>query len=247
MKNPKKLANGAYQLSVEIGIRISVGRKREGLTQEQLAQKINNQFGKLVDMNRKKLSRIENGQQPINIEEAMCICNCLNMSVLYLLFGDKSKNKTIDMGYYTGLSEESIQWLHSNKEKSPHLIEMLNLIFKDEKLANALLGSLYAYATNPITTVTRINKITKEETHLPKSERKYLMMAPILNDISIIYNRLANVYDKENSEILESKANDVIEQFKKTYHKRLAQYNENKEALQQENEEFEIMNNGLDE
>lgn len=246
MKNPKILAE-ISRFNAKIGMRINAERKGKKLTQEQLAQKIKIQFGDLVDINRKKLSRIENGQQPINIEEAMCICNILNMSVIYLFYGDRSKYRTIDMEYYTGLSQNTIDWLHNNTKKNPHLIEMLNLIFTDEKLAGALLGSLYAYATNPIATVTRTNKITKEETQLPKSEGKYLMMAPILGDISIIYNRLANMYDEYNSEILESKASDVIEQFKKTYKNRLAQYNQDKEALQQENERTEIMNNGLDE
>ena len=68
-----------------IGKRIKQARKAKGYTQERLAEK--------VDMTTKNLSALENGATGMSISSLIAICDALEVSSDYILFGDDAKQK----------------------------------------------------------------------------------------------------------------------------------------------------------
>lgn len=67
------------QLNVEIGIRIQISREQAGLTQEQLAEKI--------DRSTQFISTIERGVAGPSLETVISLCNVLAVSSDWLLRG----------------------------------------------------------------------------------------------------------------------------------------------------------------
>lgn len=67
-----------------IGKRITVLRKAAGLTQLELAEKI--------DIHENNLSSIERGINGMSISTLAALCDVFNISADYILFGEKEKN-----------------------------------------------------------------------------------------------------------------------------------------------------------
>lgn len=66
-----------------IGMRIRRARKNKGVTQEYLAEK--------MDMSCQHISNIERGLGGVSVPSLMEICNILNVSADYILFGKATK------------------------------------------------------------------------------------------------------------------------------------------------------------
>lgn len=71
----------------EIGIRLSLARKRVGYTQEQL--------GELTGLSIKMISAAENGHKAMRPENIVKICDCLSVSTDYLLKGEDAAISSI--------------------------------------------------------------------------------------------------------------------------------------------------------
>ena len=73
---------GDEKLLCEIGIRINGRRKELGLTQEQLAEK--------MDVSIQMISNLELGKKAIRPENLVKLCTVLNVSADYILRGTKA-------------------------------------------------------------------------------------------------------------------------------------------------------------
>lgn len=92
---------------IEIGRRIQARRKQQGLTQEQLADRMN--------VSIQMVSNLERGNKAIKIENLINLCQILNVSTDYILTGKETQND------FHALAER-IQKLSQTNRK---MIEML--------------------------------------------------------------------------------------------------------------------------
>lgn len=92
---------------IEIGRRIQARRKQQGLTQEQLADRMN--------VSIQMVSNLERGNKAIKIENLVNLCQILNVSTDYILTGKETQND------FHALTEH-IQKLSQTNRK---MIEML--------------------------------------------------------------------------------------------------------------------------
>lgn len=92
---------------MEIGRRIQARRKQQGLTQEQLADRMN--------VSIQMVSNLERGNKAIKIENLINLCQILNVSTDYILTGKETQND------FRALTER-IQKLSQTNRK---MIEML--------------------------------------------------------------------------------------------------------------------------
>lgn len=92
---------------MEIGRRIQARRKQQGLTQEQLADRMN--------VSIQMVSNLERGNKAIKIENLINLCQILNVSTDYILTGKETQND------FHALTER-IQKLSQTNRK---MIEML--------------------------------------------------------------------------------------------------------------------------
>lgn len=76
---------GNTEFTIEMGKRIQKQRKAMGLTQEQVAEKMN--------LSVQSLSCIELGKKAIRPENLCNLCNILNVSADYILMGKKSETQ----------------------------------------------------------------------------------------------------------------------------------------------------------
>ena len=83
----------------EIGARINLKRKELGMTQEQLAEK--------MDVSVQMISNLEQGKKAIRPENLIKLCDALNVSSDYILRNKKSDfEKAALLGKYLTLSPE---------------------------------------------------------------------------------------------------------------------------------------------
>lgn len=75
---------GDTELLREIGTRIYIRRKERRLTQEQLAEKIN--------VSVQMISNLESGKKAVRPENLVKLCNALDISADYILFGRIGKD-----------------------------------------------------------------------------------------------------------------------------------------------------------
>ena len=88
-----------YSNIKEIGKRIRNARKAKGLTQEQLSE--------MIDMSTNNLSYLECGHTGLSVPALIAICECLEVSSDYILFGTKSKTGNSPViSLFSELSEE---------------------------------------------------------------------------------------------------------------------------------------------
>ena len=87
------------KLLIEMGCRINIRRKELGLTQEQLAEKI--------DVSVQMISNLELGKKAVRPENLVKLCTVLSVSADYILMGKKSEHEMFALASkYKALSEE---------------------------------------------------------------------------------------------------------------------------------------------
>lgn len=74
-----------YNLNEEIGRRITALRKKQGLTQEKLAEALNCSI--------KHVSHVERGVSSLSLDLLIETCKTLNCSLDYLVNGEKTKKR----------------------------------------------------------------------------------------------------------------------------------------------------------
>lgn len=79
-----KADKGGKEISITIGKRIQLLRKKYNYSQDELAN--------LLNISRPKLSKIENDIKDIPIPDICEICNIFNITADYLLFGKQNTN-----------------------------------------------------------------------------------------------------------------------------------------------------------
>lgn len=80
---------GDSLLLKEIGLRVCARRKELGLTQEQVAER--------MDVSIQMISNLELGRKAIRPENLIKVCNVLNVSADYLLFGHNSWEENLEL------------------------------------------------------------------------------------------------------------------------------------------------------
>lgn len=89
---------------VEIAKRLSYARKKNGYTQEQLAN--------LTELSVKMISAAENGHKAMRPENIIKICECLSISTDFLLRGEPDNLRTMadcnDIGHLTPKQKEAL-------------------------------------------------------------------------------------------------------------------------------------------
>lgn len=103
---------GDEKLLKEIGVRINARRKELGLTQEELADR--------MEVSIQMISNVELGKKAIRPENLIKLCNALNVSADYVLRGNRADFEVL------GFMEKYLQLSDENQ----HLLEKLteNLI-----------------------------------------------------------------------------------------------------------------------
>ncbi|MGN0521139.1 MAG: helix-turn-helix domain-containing protein [Eubacterium sp.] len=99
----------------DMGKRLSARRKQLGLTQEQLAEK--------MDVSIQMISNLELGKKAIRPENLLKICQILDISSDYVLTGNKSEKETTKM----------INSINQLSNKEIEIIEMIIAYFIDNK------------------------------------------------------------------------------------------------------------------
>jgi XRE family transcriptional regulator, regulator of sulfur utilization len=144
-----------------IGMRIRNLREDKDLNQAQ--------FGKVLGVSDRTIGRIERGEKLLDVEVASAISQFFNISCDELLRGEKPKYYQILN--HTGLSENAVQYLNRKRldknHKNTHpLVQIINILLKDEVTADLLFSSLLIYAIKPI-----INISVKSPSILEKKYR----------------------------------------------------------------------------
>ena len=100
---------GDEKLLKEIGGRINVCRKEQGLTQEVLAER--------MEVSVQMISNLELGKKAIRPENLVKLCDALNVSADYILRGSRADFEMLGfMEKYTQLSVENQQLLEKLTE-----------------------------------------------------------------------------------------------------------------------------------
>lgn len=104
-------------LNTSIGNRISQLRKRQGLTQEKLAEEL--------DISHKHISEVERGISSLSLEKLIDAGKRLDCTMDYLILGDEKKDGT------GSLPASILSILSSNDEREKELLlEYINLYTK---------------------------------------------------------------------------------------------------------------------
>ena len=91
---------GDEKLLKEIGVRINARRKELGLTQEELAER--------MEVSIQMISNVELGKKAIRPENLVKLCNALNVSADYILRGNRADFEVLGfMEKYMQLSDEN--------------------------------------------------------------------------------------------------------------------------------------------
>ena len=91
---------GDEKLLKEIGVRINARRKELGLTQEELADR--------MEVSIQMISNVELGKKAIRPENLIKLCNALNVSADYVLRGNRADFEVLGfMEKYLQLSDEN--------------------------------------------------------------------------------------------------------------------------------------------
>jgi len=102
-------AMGDEKLLKEIGVRINTRRKELGLTQEELAER--------MEVSIQMISNVELGKKAIRPENLVKLCSALNVSADYILRGSRADWEVIGfMEKYTHLSLENQKLLEKLAE-----------------------------------------------------------------------------------------------------------------------------------
>ncbi len=100
---------GDEKLLKEIGVRINARRKELGLTQEELAER--------MEVSIQMISNVELGKKAIRPENLVKLCNALNTSADYILRGSRADWEVIGfMEKYARLTAENQQLLEKLAE-----------------------------------------------------------------------------------------------------------------------------------
>ena len=100
---------GDEKLLKEIGVRINARRKELGLTQEELAER--------MEVSIQMISNVELGKKAIRPENLVKLCNALNVSADFVLRGNRADYEAIGfMEKFLQLSDENQQLLEKLTE-----------------------------------------------------------------------------------------------------------------------------------
>ena len=100
---------GDEKLLKEIGVRINARRKELGLTQEELAER--------MEVSIQMISNVELGKKAIRPENLVKLCNALNVSADFILRGNRADYEAIGfMEKFLQLSDENQQLLEKLTE-----------------------------------------------------------------------------------------------------------------------------------
>lgn len=117
----------------EIGKRIKFERKKIGLSQDELLERLKNDFG--IAMNRKSLSGIENGKQPgrdLRLDFVFALCKIFDCEMGYLLGEyDCRTGRITDIQKETRLSEKAVIRLLEEDENE---IVVLNCLLEEDRI-----------------------------------------------------------------------------------------------------------------
>lgn len=108
-------------MSNDLGHRIAIARKEEGLTQEKLSER--------SGVGIQTIKNIERGTQGIKGDQVVKLSEALNVSCDYILTGRKPENVTT--GHDLGLSELAISTLASMKNTSPLSVRFIDHLITD--------------------------------------------------------------------------------------------------------------------
>lgn len=93
-----------YYDTVASGKRIAQSRKAVGYTQQQLAE--------ILNMHKNSLSEIERGVRGTSIDTLMEICIHLNVSIDYILFGMRNKERNLSIQQrLTQLTQRQLEYV----------------------------------------------------------------------------------------------------------------------------------------
>lgn len=128
-----------------IGSRIKERRKKLGLTQKELASKINEGIDP-DDAPHTQISNWENGSKIPGTEALARLCNALDCDIEYLLGAiEEERRATHDAVEYTGLSKDAIETVSKIKEAGGVMgLEILSLLLTTPTFWNAIANINYA-------------------------------------------------------------------------------------------------------
>lgn len=143
----------------EIGERILTERKKLGLTQDGLAEKID--IG-----SRQTIGQWENGTALPSLSKLLCMCDLFDCEIGYLLCEYDCKTRAAtDVKSETGLSERAVYELQqANKQRMYFVLLALNELLQDEGLYTLDIIGQY-FALDEAQTIAKSNgQIIKEKT-----------------------------------------------------------------------------------
>lgn len=187
------------------------------LSQKELANKLN--------MSKSTLSKINRGNRELTATEVAQIAEILDMTCDQVISGVAPKNKEYHMEY--GLSNKALNWLNkSNKLKDNHLVNMLNLLFKDDGTIELLLESMYYYSiiSNRDIRFKNIDGTTDLTCNL--SNQKAMYWASVSENVEEVFKNITTHY-----------APEVDEETQKQYIKTMKKLTEYYNKVYKQNEE----------
>lgn len=87
-----------------VGARLKETRRRQGLTQAELA-------ARLDYSSERQLQRIENGETSCSVDKLMELAQILEVTTDYLLFGETEVQESRYEGYFANKTEKQIEFL----------------------------------------------------------------------------------------------------------------------------------------
>ena len=110
-------------------------------------QKLANFIGITPSNLSKKLERAS-----FSIYEVLLIAEFFKMDIYEFLVG--AKRNDVNFHNETQMSSYSIHYLKTSRTSNPHLMDMVDLVFENENIANSLFSLLYWYASSDVSYVT---------------------------------------------------------------------------------------------
>lgn len=103
---------------IEIGNRIANARLEKGLTQEQLAERL--------DISNNFLSVVETGKRKFSLDKLIAVANELDLSLDYLIYGRTIVNVDNEYKMFVEQIYDKLSTLSKNKRKK--FLEVLNIV-----------------------------------------------------------------------------------------------------------------------
>mgnify|MGYP002542363655 CR=1 FL=1 len=175
----------------------------EALDRKDKTQKV---LAEYIGIDESSVSRSLRAERDFNVYELKCISEFLDVSIEEIMTGVAPENQVEHT--QTGLSNYSINWLKSAKDKKPYLFEIVNLILGNEEIADAMFESIYLYAVSsiPPTYFKKEGTVTERQARTLADDDLLLRYAivgsfeEILKLIKKEYERIPKNYNKRMQE-----------------------------------------------